>query len=229
MTRKLIAEAIGTFFLVLTVGLVVIEPGAGVLGPLAIGFALAVMVYATGHVSGGHLNPAVTLGVFLRGKATAADLVGYWIAQLIAGAAAALVVLYLKGDVAPDAAALAVGPALLAEFLFTFALVFVVLNTATTAGTEGNSYFGLAIGGTVLVGAYAVGSISGAAFNPAVAVGVVIMKLALPADLWIFLVADLAGGLAAALVFNGVGFAGDKPTTSTPPEQAELRPAGAPQ
>jgi aquaporin Z len=229
MTRKLIAEAIGTFFLVLTVGLVVIEPGAGVLGPLAIGFALAVMVYATGHVSGGHLNPAVTLGVFLRGKATAADLVGYWIAQLIAGAAAALVVLYLKGDVAPDAAALAVGPALLAEFLFTFALVFVVLNTATTAGTEGNSYFGLAIGGTVLVGAYAVGSISGAAFNPAVAVGVVIMKLALPADLWIFLVADLAGGLAAALVFNGFGFAGDKPTTSTPPEQAELRPAGAPQ
>lgn len=229
MTRKLIAEAIGTFFLVLTVGLVVIEPGAGALGPLAIGFALAIMVYATGHVSGGHLNPAVTLGVFLRGKATARDLVGYWIAQVIAGVVAALVVLYLKGDVAPEVAALPVGPALLAEFLFTFALVFVVLSTATTAGTEGNSYFGFAIGGTVLVGAYAVGSISGAAFNPAVAVGVVLMKLALPADLWIFLVADLAGGLAAALVFNAFGFAGDKPTTATPPEQAELRPAGAPQ
>ena len=229
MTKKLVAEAIGTFFLVFTVGQVVIEPAAGQLAPLAIGVVLAIMIYATGHVSGGHLNPAVTLGVFLRGKATAAELVGYWIAQLLAGMVAALVVLYLKGDVAPAATALPVAPALLAEFLFTFALVFVVLNVATARGTEGNSYFGFAIGGTVLVGAYAVGAISGAAFNPAVAVGAVLMKLALLSDLWIFLVANLAGGAVAAVVFNALGFADDKPTTATPADQAGLVSAGAPQ
>lgn len=227
MTKKLVAEAIGTFFLVFTVGLVVLEPGAGQLAPVAIGVVLAVMVYTTGHVSGGHLNPAVTLGVFLRGEATAADLVGYSIAQTLAGVVAAVAVLYLKGGVAPDATALAVAPALLAEFLFTFALVFVVLSVATTPGTEGNSYFGFAIGGTVLVGAYAVGAISGAAFNPAVAVGAVLMNLAVVGDLWIFLVANLAGGAAAALVFNAFGFAGDKPTTATPEEQAGLEAPGA--
>lgn len=228
MTKKLVAEAIGTFFLVFTVGQVVLEPGAGPLAPLAIGFVLAIMIYATGHVSGGHLNPAVTLGVFLRGKATATELAGYWAVQVLAGILAAVTVLYLKGDVAPAAAALPVLPALLAEFLFTFALVFVVLNVATAEGTKGNSYFGFAIGGTVLVGAYAVGSISGAAFNPAVAVGAVLMQLTLLADLWIFLVANLAGGAVAAVVFNALGFASDKPTTATPSEQAALEAAGTP-
>lgn len=229
MTKKLVAEAIGTFFLVFTIGQVVLEPGAGPLAPVAIGVVLAIMVYATGHVSGGHLNPAVTLGVFLRGKATATELGGYWAVQILAGVLAAFAVLYLKGDVAPAAAALPAAPALLAEFLFTFALVFVVLNVATTPGTEGNSYFGLAIGGTVLAGAYAVGGVSGAAFNPAVAVGAVLMQLVLPADLWIFLVANLAGGAVAALVFNAFGFAGDKPTTATPPEQAVLESVASPQ
>ena len=210
MTKKLVAEAIGTFFLVFTVGQTVLAPGAGQFAPLAIGFVLAIMIYATGHVSGGHLNPAVTLGVFLRGKATAAELVGYWIAQVLAGILAALVVRYLKTDIAPAMTALPVAPALLAEFLFTFALVFMVLNVATARGTEGNSYFGFAIGGTVLVGAYAVGGISGGAFNPAVAVGMVVMSLARAADLWIFLVANLAGGAAAALVFNAFDLGGDK-------------------
>ncbi|MFW6088806.1 MAG: MIP/aquaporin family protein [Gemmatimonadota bacterium] len=227
MAKKLAAEVIGTFFLVFTVGQVVLEPGAGQFAPLAIGFALAVMVYATGPVSGGHLNPAVTLGVFLRGRASGADLVGYWVAQLLAGVVAAFVVLYLKGG-APTPAALPVIPAIVAEFLFTFALVFVVLTTATTRGTEGNSYFGLAIGGTVLVGAYAVGGISGAAFNPAVAVGAVLLGLAAVGDLWIFLVANLAGGAAAALVFNAFDFGADKPTTSTPAEQANLEAAATP-
>lgn len=210
MSRKLVVEAIGTFFLVFTVGQVVIDSTAGQLAPLAIGFVLMVMVYAGGHVSGGHYNPAVTLGVFLRGKATAAELVGYIVVQILAAIVAALAVMYLKGDVLAPAAALPTMPALLAEFLFTFALVFVVLNTATAPATAGNSYFGFAIGGTVLVGAYAVGSISGAAFNPAVAVGVVIMKLAQPADLWIYLVANFAGGAAAALVFNALGLGGEE-------------------
>ena len=106
MTRKLVVEAIGTFFLVLTIGLVVLDPGAGPLAPLAIGSALMVMIYAGGHISGGHYNPAVTLGVFLRGRATGAELGGYWVAQLIGGVLAAIVVGYLK----PDAAAVAARP-----------------------------------------------------------------------------------------------------------------------
>jgi aquaporin Z len=226
MIRKLVAEGVGTYILVFTVGMTVLAPGAGDLAPLAIGFALAVMVYATGHISGGHLNPAVTLGVFLRGKATPGELVSYWIAQLLAAVVATIGVLFLKGDVAPVATALPPAPALLAEFIFTGALVFVVLNVATARGTAGNSYFGLAIGGTLMVGAFAVGNVSGAALNPAVAVGLVLMNIVRPADLWIYLVANLAGGAAAAVLFNGFGFAGDKPTTATPAVQAELKPAG---
>ncbi len=210
MTKKLVAEAIGTFFLVFTVGQTVLAPGAGQFAPLAIGFALAIGVYATGHVSGGHLNPAVTLGIFLRGKIKAPDMVGYWVAQLVGAALAALAVRYLKGTIAPATTALAVGPSLLAEFLFTFALVFVVLNVATTKATHGNSYYGLAIGGTVLVGAYAVGGISGGAFNPAVGVGAVLMSLARAADLWIYLVADLAGGAVAGIVFQALDLGEEK-------------------
>lgn len=215
MAKKLVAEAVGTFFLVFTVGQVVLEPGAGQFAPLAIGIVLAVMVYATGHVSGGHLNPAVTLGVYLRGKASATDLVSYWIVQVLAGVVGAFAAMYLKGGAVTAATALPVGPALLAEFLFTFALVFVVLNTATARGTEGNSYFGFAIGSTVLVGAYAVGGISGAAFNPAVAVGVVLMGIVQTADLWIYLVANLAGGAAAAVVFRAFDFGSERPAEAT--------------
>src|SRR5690606_32222272 len=122
------------------------EPGAGVMAPLAIGFVLMIMVYMGGHVSGGHYNPAVTLGVMLRGKATPGELVGYWLAQILGALLAAVVTLYLKGDVTSAAAALPTVPALIAEFLFTFALVFVVLNVATAPATEGNSYYGFAIG-----------------------------------------------------------------------------------
>lgn len=229
MGRKLVVEAIGTLFLVMTVGLTVIEPGAGALAPIAIGSVLMVMIYAGGHISGGHYNPAVTLGVFLRGKATAAELGGYWVAQLIGGAVGALLAGLLKGMGAPAPAPLPVVPALIAEFLFTFALVYVVLNTATTRGTEGNSYFGLAIGFTVLVGAFAVGPISGGAFNPAVAVGVTILRLVPVSSLWVFLVANLAGGAAAALLFNALRMDEDKPTTATRVEAAELRQPGAPE
>ncbi len=219
MTKKLAAEAIGTFFLVFTVGQTVLTPGAGQFAPLAIGFALAIGVYATGHISGGHVNPAVTLGVFLRGKIKAADMIGYWVAQLVGAVLAALAVRYLKGTIPPAATPLAVGPSLLAEFLFTFALVFVVLNVATTRATEGNSYFGLAIGGTVLVGAYAVGNISGGAFNPAVGVGVVLMSLARAADLWIYLVADLVGGAAAGLLFQALDLGGEKAAAPQPAQR----------
>lgn len=225
MSRKLIVEAIGTFFLVLTIGQVVIEPGAGALAPLAIGSVLMVMVYAGGHISGAHYNPAVTLGVFLRGRATAAELGGYWIAQVVGGILAALVTGYLKPDALIAAADPAVGQALVAEFLFTFALVYVVLNVATARGTTGNSYFGLAIGFTVLVGAYSVGAISGGAFNPAVAIGITVLGLSAPGFLWVFLLANLLGGAVAALLFNALDLGDDKATTATPADQARLQGA----
>lgn len=199
---KYIVEFIGTFFLVLTVGMTVIEPGAGPLAPLAIGSALMVMIFAGGHISGGHFNPAVTLAVWIRGRSTVVDAIAYWVAQVLAGVAAAFVVLYLKNNPTVTAQALVIDRALVAEFLFTFALAYVVLNVATAKGTEGNSFYGLAIGFTVLTGAYAVGGISGGAFNPAVAVGITAMGLSKLANIWIFLVADLAGGAAAGLVFR---------------------------
>jgi aquaporin Z len=228
MAKKLVAEAIGTFFLVFTIGMVALEPGAGQLSGLAIGVVLMIMVYAAAHVSGGHLNPAVTLAVFLRRKATVAELGGYIVAQLVAATIAALLVQFLKPDVATTVFPLDPAAALLAEFLFTFALCYTVLNVATAPGNEGNSFYGFAIGGIVLVGAYAVGNISGAAFNPAVAVGVVLLGLVGVADLWIFLLANFAGGAAAALVFNGLGMGADKPTSATPAEQQELRSQAAP-
>lgn len=197
-------EFIGTFFLVFTVGMTVLSPESSkIFAPLAIGSVLAVMVYAGGHISGAHYNPAVSLAVFLRGKLKQKQLVFYWITQLLAGIFAGLLVCYFKkSTVLPSPASLETVPALLAEFLFTFALCYVVLNVATAKETENNSYFGWAIGFTVLVGAYSVGTISGAAFNPAVALGMTVMHLSDWQNIWIFIVANLSGAVASALVFN---------------------------
>src|SRR5437016_8938983 len=130
--NKYIAEFIGTFFLVLTIGCTGIGAGAGVIAPLAIGAALMVMVFAGGHISGAHYNPAVTLGVWIRGKVNVADVVPYMIAQFVAAALAAVIVIkFLRAGAAVTPITPHVGPALLAEFLFTFALVYVVLNAAT--------------------------------------------------------------------------------------------------
>jgi len=200
--NKYIAELIGTFFLVLTVGCTVISGGSGILPPLAIGSALMVMIFAGGHISGGHYNPAVTLGVWMRGRVAAKDVAPYLIFQLVGAAIAAVAVKFLIVGSVHTAMTPRVGPALLAEFLFTFALVFVVLNVATSKDTAGNSYFGFAIGFTVLVGALAVGKISGGAFNPAVALGITLMGLVSWSSIWIYLVADLLGGFAAATAFR---------------------------
>src|SRR5256714_5750742 len=201
--NKYLAEFIETFFLVLTIGCTVIAAGMGVIARLAIGAALMVMVYAGGHISGGHYNPAVTLGVLIRDKVQAADVVPYWIAQFAGAAVAALIVgKFLRAGVALTPIAPHVGPALLAEFLFTFALVYVVLNAATAEGTSGNSFYGLAIGLTVMTGAFAVGDISGGAFNPAVALGICILGISEWANIWIYLLANFAGGVLAAVIFQ---------------------------
>jgi aquaporin Z len=222
--NKYIAEFIGTFFLVLTIGCTGIGASAGVIAPLAIGAALMVMVFAGGHISGAHYNPAVTLGVLIRGKLKTADVIPYWIAQCVAAAVAAIVVSkILRAGVAVTPIAPKLGPALLAEFLFTFALVYVVLNAATAEGTSGNSFYGLAIGMTVMTGAFAVGDSSGGAFNPAVAIGFSILGISTWNNIWIYLVADFAAGVAAAIVFNLINppaqvtpIATDEPPYETP-------------
>jgi aquaporin Z len=212
--NRYIVEFIGTFFLVFTIGNVVIEPGAGTLAPLAIGSALMVMVYAGGHVSGAHYNPAVTLAVFLRGKCDAKDVIPYMVAQVLAALAAAGTVLFLKSPlqqtIEPIDLMASLPKVLAAETLFTFALAYVVLNVATAKATSGNSFYGLAIGFTVLTGAYAVGGISGGAFNPAVAVGISMMGLSSWANIWIYLVANFAGGALAALAFLSINGPDDK-------------------
>jgi aquaporin Z len=222
--NKYIAEFIGTFFLVLTIGCTGIGAGAGVIAPLAIGAALMIMVFAGGHISGGHYNPAVTLGVLLRGKVQITDVVPYMISQFAGAAFAALLVIKILRSGAPvTPIAPHIGPALLAEFLFTFALVYVVLNAATAEGTSGNSFYGLAIGMTVMTGAFAVGDISGGAFNPAVALGISVMGISSWANIWIYLLADFAAAVLAAVIFQLINppmqttpIATDEPPYETP-------------
>ena len=202
--NKYITEFIGTFFLVLTVGCAVIIRGPGVVPPLAIGSVLMVMIYAGGHISGGHYNPAVSLAAWIRGRCSTKDLPSYWLAQIIGALLAAAAVCYLKEGAPVELSPIRTGPALLAEFLFTFALAYVVLNSATAKANAGNSFYGLAIGFTVLSGAFAVGSVSRGAFNPAVAVGICTMGISPWANLWIYLVANLAGGAAAGIAFKAL-------------------------
>ncbi len=201
--KKYIVEFIGTFFLVFTVGMSV-RSGA-LLAPIAIGASLMVMIFAGGHVSGAHFNPAVTLAVFIRGKMERKDVIPYWVAQFIAGLAAAAIVTFLfRGQPQPLAVLRGSVPSLIVEFLFTFALAWVVLNTATHKGTAGNSFYGAAIGMTVMTGVVAVGGVSGGAFNPAVGLGVFSMGLESAKQLGIYLGADFIGGAVAALTFKAI-------------------------
>ena len=161
-----------------------------------------ILVYAGGHISGGHYNPAVTLAVWLRGRCPAADVLPYWISQILGALAASYVVLYLKGNPTVTPAEIKMVPALIAEFIGTFALCYVILNVATAKATAGNSNYGLAIGFTVVVMAFALGGISGGAFNPAIATGITVMHIEKLANFWIYLVGDFAGGALAAVVFK---------------------------
>ena len=205
--RNYLTEFIGTFFLLLTIGLTVL--GGTPLAPLAIGASLMIMVYMGGHVSGGHYNPAVSLAVLMRGKmSSAGEFLGYVISQCAGALVAALAVFFITGRTfAPAPAATAsVAAAFLVELLYTFALALVVLNSAASAKTHGNSFYGLAIGFTIVVAAFAGGPISGGAFNPAVGVGPILVDTLLgggsPANLWLYIVAPLLGGALASVVFG---------------------------
>lgn len=194
--KKTLTEFIGTFFLVM---------GAAFGGGVGAALALMVMIYAGGHISGAHYNPAVSLAVYIRGKISIGDMIGYWMSQIAGALAAALVVAYVFEKEGAGACAIAdnnIMQGLVAELLGTFALAYVVLNVATAKGTAGNSFYGLAIGGTVLAMALTIGQFSGGAYNPAVAVGLSLQKALCWSQIWIYLVGCFGGAILAGLVFR---------------------------
>ena len=204
--HKYITEFIGTFFLVLTICMSM--AGSSMLAPLAIGAALMVMVYMGGHISGAHYNPAVSLAMVMRGRMPASDFVPYVLAQLLGSIAAAATAFWLLGRAfapAPSQNTTALA-ALAVEFLFSFALCLVVLNVAQAKKTQGNSFYGLAIGFTIMAAAFVGGGISGGAFNPAVGIGPTLVNAMVGhgtmSHLWLYLVGPLLGGVLAAGVFG---------------------------
>jgi aquaporin Z len=202
--KNYLTEFIGTLFLVMTIGLAV---GAGtILAPIAIGAALMVMVYMGAHISGAHYNPAVTLAMLVRGKIDIKEGALYWLSQILGGVVGAVLVKVLVQDesflfsVEPPNSA-SVVQALLVEILFTFAWALVYLNVMTAKATARNSYYGLAIGFTLMAGVFAGGPISYGAFNPATGIGPnLISQTFLP--IWIYVVGPLIGGALAGLVFK---------------------------
>ncbi len=206
--KKYFVESIGTFFLVLIIVLTV-NNTAGNMTPLAIGSILMVMIFAGGHISGGHFNPAVTLGVWIRGKVKAADVPGYMIGQLLGALLGALTTTYLLGFI-PGATPISTSGIFdfiggtLAEFLGIFALVWVVLHTATAADVKDNSFYGLAIGFTIMACVYGLGGIIGGAFNPSVAPGISVIGMTSWGNITAFLLSQLLAGVAAAFVFKYV-------------------------
>ncbi len=203
---KYLTEFIGTFFLVLTVNLTVM--GQVPMAPLAIGASLMIMVYMGGHISGGHYNPAVSLAAALRGKLASSELLPYMVSQILGAVVASLAGWVIMGQSFAPAPAptTSIVAALLVELLFTFALCIVVLNSACHPATKGNSFYGLAIGFTIVVAAFAGGAISGGAFNPAVGIGPTLVHGLLGggsfSNLWLYLVGPFAGGFLAAAVFK---------------------------
>jgi aquaporin Z len=204
--RAYVTEFIGVYFLVLTIGLTVLggTPFAG----LAIGGSLMVMVFMGGHISGAHYNPAVSVALAMRKKLPWSDVLPYIAAQLAGAVAAALAVRGILGQTFTIAPAEGIGTtsAIAIEALYTFALALVVLNVATIQKTKGNSFYGLAIGFTIVVAAYAGGPLSGGAFNPAVGFGPILVH-SIFADgtlgaLWIYIVGPLIGAVGGAAVFG---------------------------
>jgi len=198
---KLATEVAGTFVFLTVIGL---AGAAGPLAPLAIGLALMAMVYMGGHVSGAHYNPAVSFGLFARRIITAQTMVAYWAAQLVAGMLAFGFAHAMSGRMAGVHAAAAWPAALAAEVVFTAALVLVVLNVAATRETEGNSFYGLAIGMTVAAGAFVAGPISGGVFNPAVGIGATLSDAFYGggswSSVWLYVVGPLLGAAIAAAI-----------------------------
>ena len=209
MIGKYITEFIGTFFLVFTIALAVQLENVAIVAPIAIGSVLMLMVYMGGHISGAHYNPAVTLGVFLRGKCSWLDVIPYWACQVGGALVATMAANWLTGTMLLPAPGegIEVTKAVFNEAIFTFALVLVVLNVATSPKTDGNSFYGLAIGFTVLVAAFVGGAISGGAYNPAVGLGPILANLLSGSEesishFWIYLAGPFAGAIVASITYH---------------------------
>lgn len=204
--KKYLVEFIGTFFLVFTVGSAVLLSGKGVIPAISIGFVLMIMVYAGGHISGGHYNPAVSLSAAIRGALPLNQIVPYWISQVFGAVAASILLnIFVINPPYPECCEYNPIALILGEFLFTYALCYVVLQTATTKKLEGNSFYGLAIGSTVTVGAFAVGGIfCYGAFNPAVAVGLGIYQVTCWGCVLLTILANLIAAVAAAYTYRFV-------------------------
>ena len=203
MQQKLTTEFIGTFFLSLTICTAAVYGSAGEYAPFGIASTLMVMIYAGGHISGAHYNPAVTVSIYLRGACEKDEVLPYIASQVIGAISAALIVenLLFPDALSPVAAELGTD-AVVAELLFTFALAYVILNVATTESTSGNGYYGAAIALVVFAGAITVGSISLASFNPAVTSALIVSgKLGL-ADSWMHFVPQFIGAILATYVYK---------------------------
>ena len=202
---KLLTELVGTF---LFLSVIALSGPAGPLAPLAIGSVLMALVYMGGHVSGAHYNPAVSFGLFLRRKIGATDLITYWIAQLT-GAALAFTFAYLVSGHTPG---IHPGPnvgtasALAVEIAFTAALVLVVLNVVATKATQGNSFYGLAIGFVLASAIFAGGPISGGAFNPAVGFGATLGDALFASGSWSNVWLYIVGPLVGAAIGSGIHY-----------------------
>jgi aquaporin Z len=203
--KALLVEFVGTFVLILTFGLTVVPPGVGPFAPIAIGMVLAAMTSAARPVSGGHFNPSISLAVWLQRKMPGRVILCSVVVQLVAGAAAGILVNYFRtGGVAPSTV-----PAVhdlvkvgVIEFVFTFALVYVFLVSSRWSGDTGNAMSGFAVGVTMLAGVYAGLPLSGGSYNPAISVGTSLMGLGNWSLIWMYFIAQLAGGAVAA-VMNG--------------------------
>ena len=161
--NKYIIEFLGTFFLVLIIGLSQ--------NPVAIGLGLAVLVYMGAHISGAHYNPVVSLAMLINKQIELKEFSFYLVSQLLGSVVATYFIMLLGNDFSIVSNTDDISSFFVAEIMFTFLLVFVILNVALNKNLKGNQFYGLAIGLTVTAGAFTVGDISGAVFNPAVSFG----------------------------------------------------------
>ncbi len=200
--RKYVTEFIGAFFLTFVVAVAALT--GSVFVPLAAGATLMVMIYAGGHISGGHYNPAVTIAALVRGRIGIVDALGYWVFQVIGGFAAGALARAVVNPATVKTLTLSghsEWAAAVVEILFTFALCYVVLNVATSKDQAKNGFFGLAIGFTIAAGAFAAGGISGGVFNPQVAIGGATAGLFGWSTIWVYILVELGAGIAAGLAF----------------------------
>lgn len=201
--KKCFVEFVGTFFLCFTVLCCVLLSANPTIAALTIGLVLAVLVYAGGPVSGGHYNPAVSLGIFLIGRMGAKKTLLYCVFQIFGAAYAALIAFSLTSvfQLTP-ATDFKIVPMMVAEIVFTTLLVYVVMFTAVSKRVQGNNYFGFAIGSSVAVGIGAVGTICLTAFNPAVAIALLVANVAVTKVVWCTIIANLIASVVAAVLFR---------------------------